>query len=112
MPTNTAQNDSAEPPKTADLPLRYSENGASAAIHLDSCGARERFRVSAVASVPPTGAAEHASKQPQRRGQARGIPSLPSDTGGHATPYGDARARTNGVSTGKASAVSQIVKAG
>ena len=34
MPTNTAQNDSAEPLKTADLPVRYSENAASAATSL------------------------------------------------------------------------------
>jgi hypothetical protein len=30
MPTNTAQSDPTEPLKTADLPLRYAENGASA----------------------------------------------------------------------------------
>src|ERR1035441_4110546 len=29
MPTNTAQSDPTEPLKTADLPLRYAENGAS-----------------------------------------------------------------------------------
>src|ERR1035438_5713440 len=85
MPTNTAQSDPTEPLKTADLPLHYAENGASARSCLPSPADQQapeldgpvtaslrEGRRTRVDSATPATAAERFSADAVRGGSVRG----------------------------------------